>query len=69
MGELEEEFKTFMGTQIANWLNHPDQMIQKLDAEVDKITNLAEARVYIKKQNRLLAKAIWYIIQLIIQGR
>jgi len=69
MGELEEEFTKFMGTQIANWLNHPDQMIQKLDIEVDKITNLAEARIYLKKQNRLLAKAIWYIIQLIIQGR
>jgi len=69
MGDLEEEFKRQIGTQFADFLEHPASLLEKANSEVDKITDLASAKDYLKRLNKFMLKALWFIIQCEIQGR
>jgi len=68
---LKEEFQDKMsrfGLKM-DWFEHPQTVINKVDAQIDNITNLAEAKAFLKKMNRFYGTVLWFLIQLEVEGK
>lgn len=71
MGDLEQEFKDKMSRLGLNfdWFQHPSTLLANVDTQIDAITNLAEAKAFLKKMNRFYGAVIWFLVQIEVQGR
>lgn len=71
MGDLEEDFKEKMSRFGLNfdWFEHPEQLLSKVDNQIDAITNLAEAKGFLKKMNKYYGVVIWLLVHIEIKGR
>ena len=71
MGDLEEEFKAKMKAYGLNfdWFEHPQLLLSKIDTKIDAITNLAEAKAFLRLLIRYQAVALWMLIQTEVQAR
>ena len=68
---LKEEFQDKMARFGLNidWFEHPQLIIDKADAQIDAITNLAEAKAFLKKLIRFYGTVLWFLLQLEVEGR
>ena len=68
---LKEDFQDKMARfgLSANWFEHPAKVIARIDAEIDAVTNLDEAKALLKKLNKYYAAALWFLLQVTVEGR